>query len=375
MKKNIIRNFMQNNFDFLTNTLIIGGGPAGSTLARKLSKNNIDNILIEKNFTFDKPCGGGIKSIVFNEFDLPKILETKQIVKFNLINKKKKIPIDLSKTPISIVLRKEFDKTLRELAQKDGTKLLEAKYINSESFEDFIISRIQSDNKILLIKSKYLVGADGVKSTVRKEILKDDTNSHLTNYSLIENSPIDYCDFYFGKDFAPNEYAWVFPHGNKLSIGSILKNNDAKKIFENFKEKTYKNEKTKGYFIASWNEEKIFYKKRTFFVGDAAGQILPFTYEGIYFAMKSAHILADAIIRNDPYLYEKNWNKIYLKKFRLFKRLQNIFLKNDFFVNLMILLFSNKKFQEKSLGYWEGSLKPVSIYKILFKLSKYLFKK
>lgn len=366
---------MNNCFDFSTNTLIIGGGPAGSTLARKLSKNNIDNILIEKDFTFDKPCGGGIKSIVFHEFDLPKTLETKQIVKFNLINKKKKIPIDLSKTPISIVLRKEFDKTLRELAQKDGTKLLEAKYINSEFFDDFIISKIQTNDKILFIKSKYLVGADGVKSTVRKEILKDNTNSYLTNYSLIENNPIDYCDFYFGKDFAPNEYAWIFPHGNKLSIGSILKNNDTKEIFKNFKEKKYKHEKTKGYFIASWNEEKIFYKNRTFFVGDAAGQILPFTYEGIYFAMKSALILADSIIKNDPTLYEKNWNKIYLKKFRFFKRLQNIFLRNDFFVNLMILLFSNKKIQEKSLGYWEGSLKPISIYKIPFKLLKYLFKK
>ena len=29
---------MNNSFDFSTNTLIIGGGPEGSTLARKLSK-------------------------------------------------------------------------------------------------------------------------------------------------------------------------------------------------------------------------------------------------------------------------------------------------------------------------------------------------
>lgn len=366
---------MNNCFDFSTNTLIIGGGPAGSTLARKLSKNSIDNILIEKNLSFDKPCGGGIKSIAFDEFYLPNTLETKQIVKFNLISKKKKISVDLSKTPISIVLRKEFDKTLRELAQKDGTKLLEARYLSSDFFDDYIVSKIQSAGKTILVKSKYLVGADGVKSTVRKEILKDSTNAHLTNYFLIESDNIDYCDFYFGKDFAPNEYAWIFPHGNKLSIGSILKNNDAKRTFEDFKEKTYKNEKTKGYFIASWNEENIFYKNKTFFVGDAAGQILPFTYEGIYFAMKSANILADAIIKNDPFLYEKNWNKIYLKKFRFFKVLQNIFLKNDFFVDSMFLLFSKKKFQEKCLGYWEGSVKPISIYKIPFKILKYIFKK
>jgi hypothetical protein len=50
-------------------------------------------------------------------------------------------------------------------------------------------------------------------------------------------------------------------------------------------------------------------------------------------------------------------------------------LKNDSFMNLMFLLFSKKKFQEKCLGYWEGSFKPISIYKIPFKILKYIFKK
>jgi geranylgeranyl reductase len=366
---------MQNHFDFTTNTLIIGAGPAGSTLARKLAKNKINTILIEKNFSFDKPCGGGIKSIAFEEFDLPKDLETKQIIKFNLITKKQNIPIDLSKTPISIVLRKEFDQKLRQLAQNDGATLLEAKYINSVFYDDYIISKIQTKEKIIFIKSIYLVAADGVKSTLRKEVLKNDTHSLLTNYSLIDNKNIDYCDFYFGNKFAPNEYAWVFPHGDKLSIGSILKNNNSKKIFEEFKNKSYKDKKTKGYFIPSWNNEKVFYKNRTFFVGDCTGQILPFTYEGIYFAMKSAHILADAIIQKDPYLYEKKWNEAYLKKFKFFKVLQKIFLYNDFSADFMLKLFKNKKIQEKSLAYWEGSLKPISVYKIPFKLIKYIFKK
>lgn len=50
-------------------------------------------------------------------------------------------------------------------------------------------------------------------------------------------------------------------------------------------------------------------------------------------------------------------------------------LKNDSFMDLMFLLFSKKKFQEKCLGYWEWSLKPISIYKIPFKILKYIFKK
>ena len=49
-----------------------------------------------------------IQNIVFDEFDLPKELETKQITKFNLITKKQNVSINLSKTPISIVLRKKY---------------------------------------------------------------------------------------------------------------------------------------------------------------------------------------------------------------------------------------------------------------------------
>jgi len=366
---------MKNYFNISVNTLIIGGGPAGSTLARKLAKNLIDTILIEKNFSFDKPCGGGIKSIAFSEFDIPRELETKQITKFNLITKKNKVHVNLSKTPISIVLRKEFDHRLRELAKKDGSKLLEGEYVSSEFYDNYIISLIKTKEKTIFIKSKYLVAADGVNSTVRKKTIKTQTFSLLTNYSLIENQNIDYCNFYFGKDFAPNEYAWIFPHGNKLSIGSILRNNKSKEIFEKFKNVDFKETKIKGYYIPSWNNEKLFYKNRTFFVGDCAGHVLPFTYEGIYFAMKSALILADAILKNDPSLYEKKWNEIYLKKFKFFKILQKIFLYNNFSTNLMVKIFKNKKFQERCLNYWEGTLEPISIYKIPFKVLKYFSKK
>ena len=48
---------------------------------------------------------------------------------------------------------------------------------------------------------------------------------------------------------------------------------------------------------------------------------------------------------------------------------------NDFLADFMLKLFKNKKIQEKSLAYWEGSLKPISVYKIPFKLFKYIFKK
>lgn len=370
---------MQKKIDLETHCLIIGGGPAGSTLARELSKNSIKTILVEKNRSNDKPCGGGVKSIIFEEFNIPKNLESKRINKFDLFSKKSHVTMNLKNSTLSIVLRKDFDEKLRLLAQDEGTKIIEAKYKNSQIFEDYVISTIILKNKKeILIKSKYLIGADGVKSTVRKKLFKSRVNSLLTRYTLIKSNKLDRCKFYFGKKFSLNEYTWIFPHKDKISFGSVLNNNkNSEELFKNFINENieYNNEKIKGFYIPLWKKNDIFYENRVFLVGDCAGQVLPFTYEGIYYVMKSAKILADAIIKGKPELYKTNWNKNYKKRFKFYKQSQKLFLSYNFMTNIMIKFFKNEKLQNKALKYWEGTRTIPKISSFFLKTLKYSFSK
>lgn len=365
------------HFDLETHTLIIGGGPAGSTLARKLSNNNISNILVEKNDNYDKPCGGGVKSIVYKEFNIPTSIESKKIINFQLFSPNKKVSVNLSKTPISIVLRKEFDKLNRDLAKKDGSEVIFARFLKFEREDEFIYSKVKINGEIKIIKSNYLVGADGVTSTVRKQLSQPEQEKILTIYANIPNRDIDKCKFYFGEEFAPNEYAWVFPHGDKLSVGSVFKEGvDTETLFKNFKDKVAPNDNTKvkGFYIPTWNDGSLLYEDRVFLVGDAAGQVLPFSYEGIYYVMQSASVLADAIISKNPSNYELWWNQKYRKRFKFFKTMQKIFLSNTYMTDKMISFFQNEKLQQRGLQYWEGTAEPLGFFQTVIKIVKHVIK-
>jgi flavin-dependent dehydrogenase len=46
-------------------------------------------------------------------------------------------------------------------------------------------------------------------------------------------------------------------------------------------------------------------------LGDAAGHVHPITGEGIAYALWSAELLAEAILRGDPQVYEGLWREQY----------------------------------------------------------------
>ncbi|MDF1877936.1 FAD-dependent monooxygenase, partial [Sulfurimonas sp. SAG-AH-194-L11] len=165
-----------------TDILIVGGGPAGAIVAKYLSKSNVDNILVQRNLHFKKPCGGGIRLDAFDEFDIDKDLIHKYVDKIGFVFKSTKIEVDISEFPLGIVDRVRFDARLREDAVEVGTTLYEASFVSLEIFDEYIISKIKKDGEYLDVKSNYLIGADGVNSKIRQLVNGDKVSSGLTNY-------------------------------------------------------------------------------------------------------------------------------------------------------------------------------------------------
>ena len=357
-----------------TEILIVGGGPAGATVAKYLSINNVDNILIQRNLNFKKPCGGGLRVDAFDEFNLDKKQINSYIDKISLIGDNKKVVVDIKQNPIAIVDRKEFDKSLRDEAKKYGSEVLEATFIDAEVVNNKIKTTIKIDGKLEVIESVYLVAADGVNSKVRKKVLNEDVCSILTNYIDLKNKKATECEFHFGIDIASNYYAWIFPENGGTNLGTLATKD--KPYIENFIKPLNIDEKykIKGYKIPEF-KNNIFYKDRIFFVGDSASEVLPFTYEGIYYAIASAKILADVIInKQNPKEYQKRWEKKYLHKFNTLKRLQKIFLYNDFTIKIMMKIFQSKTVQKQMVELWLGKKELEINFKFFLKVLKKIIK-
>ena len=331
--------------------LIVGGGPAGATAAKYLSKAGFKTLLIQRNLNFKKPCGGGIRLDAFKKFDLEEKIVKNLISSITLVHKEEKIKIDISKNPIAIVDRKEFDSYLRDLAKNKGCEIWEATFLDLKVFKDYIETTILKNQKKIKIRSSYLIAADGVNSKTRKIVNKDRADYKLTHYADIFSKTFTTCEFHFGSKIAGRIYAWAFPHANGANIGTIA---DKKEYFQNFVKVLDINEniKIKGYKIPNF-KNPLFYKSRVFFVGDAAGLVLPFTYEGIYYAMDSGKMVAQILSKKlNPKEYEKRWKREYLKKFQTLSALQKIFLYNDLTIKIMMRLFRNPKIQKEIIKLW-----------------------
>ncbi|AZV47253.1 geranylgeranyl reductase [Nautilia sp. PV-1] len=320
--------------------VIIGGGPAGSTAARALAPYH-DVTIVQNRPDFDKPCGGGVKTKIFDEFSIPKSLIKHSLDHVYMIYKNDKIKIDLNGENLSIVKRAEFDEKLRNLAVQAGAKILYGRFKTFQNKKAVIKTR----EKDILLEYDILIAADGVNSTVRKAVNISQIPSTITHYARTDGYKVKTCEFFFDFNIGGEYYAWAFPHENLTHLGTVSRKN-----FENLCHYLNLSLKPKGYKIPTWERDIIIQKENIYFVGDAAGQVMPLSFEGIYYAIKSADLLANCILENKNYPNE--WNKRFFKEFSLMKKLEA--LNKTFIRGFVVKAHKLKLIQNFSVKMWLG---------------------
>jgi geranylgeranyl reductase len=340
------------NFD----VVIIGGGPAGSTAARYLAQRGMKTALVERAGDHRKPCGGGMPSTAFDEFELTEDSVVKKIDSVSLVSPSgRRINVHMTGGVINIVDRALFDIQLRDLAVQQGAFLIRGDFrkLHDNGTGYNVVIR-QKDERILTIKTKYVVGCDGVNSRVRRELGFSPLEVVYTYSDTISNAEAVSCEFWFGAGYAERFYSWVFPKRVGCSIGTgVTSKGSARNLYDNFlaRRDISTREIGRGYKIPKWNGGTYSYK-RVLLAGDAASHVMPMTYEGIYYAMKSAQFASVAILRDDPLVYRKLWNKRFLSRFWLMRKLENYFLRSDKRVERLFDIIKHSAVQEASARLW-----------------------
>lgn len=202
--------------------------------------------------------------------------------------------------------RRKFDHLLFESVMKSGCSIL-----TRTSIED------QSNNKIKIkgkwYKYNYLLGADGVHSSVRRRIKMARPNKNMA-FGLQVDIPLNSWrpatdwkipKIFFG--YVKYGWGWIFPKGDHLSVGLAGLFDQPKMVrdaFQNFLKdlscfEHSKHNQVRGSAIPYGSYINNPCKKNVLLLGDAAGFVDPITGEGIYFAMLSGHCAALSILEND----------------------------------------------------------------------------
>jgi geranylgeranyl reductase family protein len=304
---------MNSDFD----VIIVGGGPGGSTTARFCARAGLKTLLIEKErLPRYKPCGGCLsaKTVRLLGFDLGPVIEnTIYGAKFTY---RSKDPFFIeSKTPIAyLVMRDRFDQFLVDRAMEAGTKVLDGEKVTKvEAGDDGVSVELARGTKY---RCEVLVGADGSESLVARSLSLRPRNNDGYGVAVESETPFD-SSVPFPKeelqsvhlDFGrvPNGYGWVFPKKEWLSIGiggmfRETKKMNPRQYFKSFvKGLTYLPEGKAGEVIGHllpsfYDENQKVSQGRVLLVGDAAHLMDPLQGEGIYYAVRSGMLAAEAIV-------------------------------------------------------------------------------
>jgi len=275
--------------------IIIGAGPAGLNCAKILDgKKKV--VLLEKNEIIGpKVCAGGLVSHDLAYLKLPDEL---------LDNKFNEITMHTPHFSRQVKLDYNFVNTVdrQNLGQWQLKKLknidIRTKTRVTEIGKNYVVA---NGEKIVY---KYLVGADGSNSIVRKYVGLKTKRVIMGIQYIIPTKKYKNLEFFFESKYFNAWYAWIFPHKNYVSIGAGCdpKFFSVSKLKMNLDVWAKKNNVpiSKGEYQAHpINFDYQGYKfGNIFLVGDAAGLASGMTGEGIYQALISGEEIAKVILNN-----------------------------------------------------------------------------
>ncbi len=289
-------------------TIVVGTGPAGSTAAYELTRRGYRVLAIEKRrHPRYKVCGGGLSTrvdrLLGQGYHAVLEREISRLVMACSRDHSYEVPFE---TPIAyMMMRDRFDAYLMDRARQAGCEIR----------EDEPAIGVGDPKGVMEVKTprgeyqaRTLIGADGVPSLVAKGLFSQNVPSCAVGLEG-EVPPMQ------GRSWSADSvlidigairwgYAWIFPKGDHLSCGTgtfYRGKQDVRKAYAEFVKgqsvlPPAEAQQTMGHLIPHFPQKAgPVVHHRALRVGDAAGLVDPFLGEGIYYAIRSGQLAAEAV--------------------------------------------------------------------------------
>lgn len=281
--------------------LIIGAGPAGSVCGYLLKKAGVDCLLVDRaTFPRDKLCGGGLTPNSWMLLDklIPGIrYEYNSLHRIKLtIEGIRSCEFDTS-TEMRLVRRKVFDNTLLETYKAAGGNFLQDGFLRYEKTADGLTVTFRSGEQIAC---RYLVGADGATSAVRRQLTGKRDDGILIMEQYVEKSPENAIEATLSNKYGKSGYYYRFPNSEFDAIGyGDMGTFTPDKFRSILKQKGIPETKLRGCHVYLKNDYPL--DDHIILIGDAGGFPSRTTSEGIGPAFLSARNAAEAITSGRPF--------------------------------------------------------------------------
>ncbi|GLY41108.1 drug:proton antiporter [Amycolatopsis sp. NBRC 101858] len=323
--------------------IVVGAGPAGSTVATYLARSGVDVLLLEKTeFPREKVCGDGltprgVKQLIDLGIDTSedagwvhsrglRILTGDLTLELDWPDLTSYPPYGVSRT------RHDFDDLLAKLAVKAGARLYERTTVTSAITDATgrvvgVEAKVGPERTPVKYRAPLVLACDGVSARLALSvgIQKNEKRPMGVAVRQYYKSPRHDDPFIEGHlelwdKSDPRDpkllpgYGWAFPLGDgtvnvglgMLSTSASFRNTDYRALLRQWLDGTpeewgYREEnaigKVGGAGLPMGFNRTPHYRDGLLLLGDAGGMVSPFNGEGISAAMESAQIAAEVVVQ------------------------------------------------------------------------------
>jgi flavin-dependent dehydrogenase len=308
----------------LKEVAIIGGGPAGAMAARGLLddcrfQRRVRVTLFEERPGWEKPCGGGLpaKAVLRYPFLIDSCHQFTNVREAELVAGNGEVVRFHLRRPLLVYSRTTLNQLLLHRAEATGAELIRDR-IRGFYREG---GRWRVQGRSHTYTADLLILAAGARSALRHLIAPAFKHrDFMLTFGYYTPAVDSVLRVQFFEDF--EGYAWAFPRPDHLSLGICGKCGEAS--MSDLRDRLHRFMRCFDYPVksgpvfshllpaldsANWNSLRLAGEDWAI-AGDTAGLVDPLTGEGIYFAMRSGELLAEAVREESVNLYPaKVWSE------------------------------------------------------------------